>query len=246
MFKTLGREHHEKAKGAKLMDVHMAPGDLLYLPRGQYHDALADEGGTVHVAFGVTYPIGMDVISFLFERVAAEPEFRANLPRQGGPDGGPALSARLSALGDRICTVLDEPTTAAQIAALQRGFRYPAPRLRAARRCWPSPPTTAFGCAPRASAWSSRMAATAWSRKGSRAATEVPADVGALVALGARAARVLACRAGGGVPRAAERPARSAAARSRRDAPDRAAVTGGVWPCGNIAASLLRFRQFSG
>src|SRR5690606_35780596 len=46
-FKTLGREHHEKAKGAKLMDVHMAPGDLLYLPRGQYHDALADEGGTV-------------------------------------------------------------------------------------------------------------------------------------------------------------------------------------------------------
>ena len=54
MFKTLGREHHEKAKGAKLMDVHMEPGDLLYLPRGQYHDALADEGGTVHIAFGVT------------------------------------------------------------------------------------------------------------------------------------------------------------------------------------------------
>ena len=26
MFKNLGREHHEKAKGAKLMDVHMEPG----------------------------------------------------------------------------------------------------------------------------------------------------------------------------------------------------------------------------
>src|ERR687891_1831614 len=81
MFKTLGREHHEKAKGAKVMDVPMEPGDLLYLPRGQYHDALADEGGTVHIAFGVTYPIGMDVVSFLFDRVAALPEFRANLPR---------------------------------------------------------------------------------------------------------------------------------------------------------------------
>ena len=66
MFKTLGREHHEKAKGAKLMDVHMEPGDLLYLPRGQYHDALADEGGTMHIAFGITYPIGMDVMTFLF------------------------------------------------------------------------------------------------------------------------------------------------------------------------------------
>ena len=63
MFKTLGREHHEKAKGAKLMDVHMEPGDLLYLPRGQYHDALADEGGTIHIAFGITYPIGMDVMT---------------------------------------------------------------------------------------------------------------------------------------------------------------------------------------
>ena len=81
MFKTLGREHHEKAKGAKLMDVHMEPGDLLYLPRGQYHDALADEGGTMHIAFGITYPIGMDVMTFLFDRVVAEPEFRANLPR---------------------------------------------------------------------------------------------------------------------------------------------------------------------
>ena len=125
MFKTLGREHHDKAKGAKLMDVPMEPGDLLYLPRGQYHDALADEGGTVHIAFGVTYPIGMDVMSFLFDRVVAEPEFRANLPRPSAPDGELALSDRLAALGDRIQAVLREPKTVAQIAALQRGFRYP-------------------------------------------------------------------------------------------------------------------------
>ena len=125
MFKTLGREHHEKAKGAKLMDVHMEPGDLLYLPRGQYHDALADEGGTVHIAFGITYPIGMDVMTFLFDRVAAEPEFRANLPRLDHPEAAAALQDRLTALGDRIRAVLAEPKTAAQITALQRGFRYP-------------------------------------------------------------------------------------------------------------------------
>jgi ribosomal protein L16 Arg81 hydroxylase len=93
MFKTLGREHHEKAKGNKLMDVHMTPGDLLYLPRGQYHDALADEGGTVHVAVGLTYPIGMDVVSFLFERAVAEPEFRASW-RPLAPGSAPCSRTR--------------------------------------------------------------------------------------------------------------------------------------------------------
>ena len=102
MFKTLGREHHEKAKGAKLMDVHMEPGDLLYLPRGQYHDALADEGGTMHIAFGITYPIGMDVMTFLFDRVVAEPEFRADLPRPAQPEAAAALQDRLAALGDKL------------------------------------------------------------------------------------------------------------------------------------------------
>jgi ribosomal protein L16 Arg81 hydroxylase len=51
----------------------MKPGDLLYLPRGQYHYALADDGGCIHIAFGVTYPIGIDVVSYLFERMIADP-----------------------------------------------------------------------------------------------------------------------------------------------------------------------------
>jgi ribosomal protein L16 Arg81 hydroxylase len=123
MFKTLGREHHEKAKGKLLMDVRMEPGDLLYLPRGQYHDALADEGGAVHIAFGVTYPIGMDVMSMLFEKVLAEPAFRANLPRPGaGPE---QLGSRLSRLADDIDTILKDPKTAADVAAFQKAFAYP-------------------------------------------------------------------------------------------------------------------------
>ena len=123
MFKTLGREHHEKAKGAKLMDVHMEPGDLLYLPRGQYHDALADEGGTMHIAFGITYPIGMDV-TFLFDRVVAEPEFRANLPRPPTPRR-PRPCRIAWPLWRQAPRGPGRARTAAQIAALQRAFRYP-------------------------------------------------------------------------------------------------------------------------
>jgi ribosomal protein L16 Arg81 hydroxylase len=179
-FKTLGREHHEKAKGAKVMDVHMEPGDLLYLPRGQYHDALADEGGTVHVAFGVTYPIGMDVMSFLFDRVVTEPEFRANLPRPDGPVAEPALAGCLAALGDKIRAILAEPQTAAQMAALQRDFRYP-------RHAYGLPGLLAEAADDRyrVRAKGIRMVQQngryGLVQEGSRAATEVPAEVSPLV-----------------------------------------------------------------
>ena len=130
MFKTLGREHHEKAKGAKLMDVHMEPGDLLYLPRGQYHDALADEGGTMHIAFGITYPIGMDVMTFLFDRVVAEPEFRANLPRPAHPEAA-ALQDRLTALATSSARSWPSPDRSADRGAATR-FPVPAPCLQPA------------------------------------------------------------------------------------------------------------------
>ena len=179
-FKFLGREYHEKAKGALLMDVHMEPGDLLYLPRGQYHDALADEGGTVHVAFGITYPIGLDVVSFLFERVVAEPEFRANLPRRGGPDAGRALSAHLARLGDKISAILAEPKTAAQITELQRGFRYPrhAYELPALLT---EPADDRFRVRAKGIRMVQQGGRFGLVREGSRAATEVPADVSAMV-----------------------------------------------------------------
>ena len=53
----------------------------------------------MHIAFGVTYPIGIDVMSLLFERVIAEPEFRANLPRRALPDAEARLAAHLERAG---------------------------------------------------------------------------------------------------------------------------------------------------
>lgn len=124
-FKTLGREHHEKAKGDLLMEVRMTPGDLLYLPRGQYHDALADDGGAVHVAFGVTYPIGLDVLTMMFERMVSEPAFRANLPRASNADGRAALKERLLDLAAALAAGLDDPELLEHVAEFQERYRYP-------------------------------------------------------------------------------------------------------------------------
>jgi bifunctional lysine-specific demethylase and histidyl-hydroxylase MINA len=181
MFKTLGREHHEKAKGRLLMEVRMEPGDLLYLPRGQYHDALADEGGAVHIAFGLTYPIGLDVLSMLFERAVAEPLFRANLPRPDGPDAERLLTERLAGLAERLSAALAEPRMAAQIRRTQAGFRYPRhgynlPELLD-EAGYERFRVTAPGV--RLVQQGGRFGLV---REGSRAATEVPAEVSALVA----------------------------------------------------------------
>ena len=49
MFESWTQEQHEAAKGAPWREVRLRPGDLLYLPRGQYHYALADDGACVIV-----------------------------------------------------------------------------------------------------------------------------------------------------------------------------------------------------
>ena len=179
-FRQYGRDHHEEAKGDLLMNVHMEPGDLLYLPRGQYHDALADEGGAVHVAFGITYPIGVDVASFLFERLMLEPEFRANLPRLDTPASEAAMSERLLDYAERIAAVLAEPATLAHFKKVEKAFRYP-------RHGYDLPALLEGGNDGRfrVRARGIRLVEQGGRyglvREGSRAATEVPAAVGPLV-----------------------------------------------------------------
>ena len=56
-------------RAGKLIDqVTLRPGDLLYIPRGQYHDALASKNGAIHVAFGLTYFKAIDLMSTIWEK----------------------------------------------------------------------------------------------------------------------------------------------------------------------------------
>ncbi len=177
MFKQLGREHHEQAKGKLLMDVKMEPGDLLYLPRGQYHDALADEGGAVHIAFGVTYPIGVDVMSYLFDKVIADDAFRANLPRPG--DQG-ALNEKLGGLAQVLSSILADPATAKDITAMQQHFAYPRHEYDMAALLEPAadPSYRVHGKHIRLVEQGGRYGLV---EEGSRQAVEVPSDVSDLV-----------------------------------------------------------------
>ncbi len=105
------------------MAVRLRPGDLLYIPRGYYHDALADSEGTLHISFGVTHVIGMDLLSLLLDHAVADPLFRQNFPL---PREGPAANrGHVQALAARLGEIAAGQAMADDVVRLRRGFHYP-------------------------------------------------------------------------------------------------------------------------
>ena len=125
LFKGLPQAHHEQAKGDLLMEVALQPGDLLYLPRGQYHDAMASTDAVIHVAFGAHHPLGMDLMNLLFDRVAYEPLFRSPVPRLTAEGGDAALREHMRAMGARLAELAEDPGVADAFARFIHEYRYP-------------------------------------------------------------------------------------------------------------------------
>ena len=78
IFKSNLEERTKKA--GKIIDqVLMKPGDLLYLPRGKFHDALASKNGAIHIAFGITYLKPIDIIQFIWEELITNSYLRSDI-----------------------------------------------------------------------------------------------------------------------------------------------------------------------
>jgi ribosomal protein L16 Arg81 hydroxylase len=122
-FKSYGQEWHDANKGEVAQEILMRPGDLLYIPRGLYHDAIATSDGTIHIAFGVTHVIGMDAMDMFTSMTVDDPLFRCNMPRPA--DGEAAVAEWLGALGARIADFAKTPEAVQAMVRHQRDFRYP-------------------------------------------------------------------------------------------------------------------------
>ena len=72
-------EERTKAAGKIIDQVYMKPGDILYIPRGKYHDALASESGAVHIAFGVVYVKPIDIIQLIWNELVTNPFLRSDI-----------------------------------------------------------------------------------------------------------------------------------------------------------------------
>ncbi len=124
-FRALPQAHHEQAKRCLRAKVHLQTGDLLYLPRGWYHDALAEAPASVHVAYGVHAPLGLDLLNLLVERAMGDVEFRKPLPRQDGSAAAKfALTSRAALLGQRLGELARDPKVTAMLERHVSEFRY--------------------------------------------------------------------------------------------------------------------------
>lgn len=111
-----------ETRGKLLFEAEMQPGDLLYLPRGQYHDALTGAEASLHVTFGVAPATGLALFKLLEAVLTKESEFRAYLPDARDEA---SLRDRLAALASRVGSVMTSPAFAIDVVNLQRDLARP-------------------------------------------------------------------------------------------------------------------------
>jgi len=111
-----------ESRGKLLFEAHMKPGDVLYLPRGQYHDALTGDRASLHVTFGVAPATGLALFKLLESALAKESGFRAYLPDARAE---PELGERLAKLADRIRAVMISKAFAIDVLNHQRDLARP-------------------------------------------------------------------------------------------------------------------------
>jgi len=120
-------ERRNELKGKVAKAITLKPGDFLYLPRGQFHEALATTPGSVHVTVAVNEPVGLDWLGGLIEMAVQDPAFRADLPRGAGEAGQAALAQHRRALAEHLAAIANSP----QALDMMRGMRMsPPPRPR--------------------------------------------------------------------------------------------------------------------
>jgi lysine-specific demethylase/histidyl-hydroxylase NO66 len=99
------RQLLEKSRGHVVQEIRMRPGDILYLPRGRFHEALATDGPSLHVTFSVTALYGRVLFPLLESAALQFPEFRAYFPGSD-EDGGRRLTAHLNTLGNLLQSLI--------------------------------------------------------------------------------------------------------------------------------------------
>jgi hypothetical protein len=113
----------DSVKGPVMMEVRMRPGDVLYIPRGYYHDAMAVSGASLHVTFSVAPLTGRYLFRLLEELAAEDVAFREYVP-DARAAGGKELASRMAALAERVSTLMQSGRFLTAFAERQRRLVY--------------------------------------------------------------------------------------------------------------------------
>lgn len=132
----------EASRGRLDREIVMRPGDVLYLPRGRFHDALATQGASLHVTFSVTALYGRAILSLLDNAAVQFPLFREYFP-PADQDGGRALSEHLARLSRLVAdlvasTAFRDEVAMAQERLVPRPARFELPARRVSLKYAPT------------------------------------------------------------------------------------------------------------
>ena len=118
-----------RLKGKVEAEFVTKPGDLIYLPRGRFHDALATEGPSIHISFAVSEPKGLDFLQIVMDEAVADPAFREDMPLDPAD-----LPAYFDTLADRLRSVARGQRSKERGLRLRRQFVQPRPAFRLGKR----------------------------------------------------------------------------------------------------------------
>lgn len=106
----------DEAASRSSMRFTVAPGDVVYIPRGQFHDARTPAGRSLHVTFGVRQLTGYDVARLLARLSLGDALLREYLPAAAADPGGAVAAAQLGEIRARLAAILEGDELAAELA----------------------------------------------------------------------------------------------------------------------------------
>ncbi len=91
--------------GPPVWEELLAPGDVLYLPRGEVHHTSVEGASSVHLTLGVETRRGVDFLAKLVGDAELDAEFRLDLTRLGGAE---ALERQERHLKDKMHALIEQ------------------------------------------------------------------------------------------------------------------------------------------
>jgi ribosomal protein L16 Arg81 hydroxylase len=110
-------DRRAEAMAETLLTFTAEPGDLLYLPRGQFHNARTASGRSLHVTFGIAPLSGIDVVETLVELALEDAEFRDWLPVRPEDATGALRRAHVARLAARLADAMADEALLARLDA---------------------------------------------------------------------------------------------------------------------------------
>jgi ribosomal protein L16 Arg81 hydroxylase len=113
-LKRHAREHD------RFRAIDLQPGDLLYLPRGMFHQATSLGPLSIHLTFSGLRPTGLDFAEVVLKQFIMDVATRDYFPRLSGGDEAP-VRAHMDAMARRFAAMADDEDLRRAFIELYRG-----------------------------------------------------------------------------------------------------------------------------